>query len=115
MSLMFMLFALLGAVVVLGGGFYGLRLVVGRMEARGAVVEPEPPRSAPRRDVGGYVPAPREADELPAELRSRVHNLIALGCIDEAVRAVREHLDGDEGRARGIVRRLGGGRAALEP
>ena len=110
-----MLFALLGSVVVLGGGFYALRRVVDRMVARVAVAEPEPPRPAPRRHVGGYVPAPRDPDELSAELRSRVHNLVALGRVDEAVRVVAEHLDGDEGRARGVVRRLGGGRAALEP
>ena len=120
MSLLFMLFALMGAVVVLGGGTYALRRVIAHMEARVAMAEPEPPpRPAPEpmpgSHVGGYVPAPREPDDIPYELRSRVRNLVALGRRDEAVRMVRERLGADERRARGVVRRLeGGGRPALE-
>ncbi|WP_017588263.1 hypothetical protein [Nocardiopsis ganjiahuensis] len=121
MSLLFMLFALMGAVVVLGVGSYALRRVLAHMEARVAVAEPEPP---PRADpgvnadghVGGYVPAQRHPDELPAELLARVRNLVALGRTDEAVRVVRARLGGDEVRARGVVRRVGEeGRPALEP
>lgn len=117
MSLLFMLFALMGAVIVLGGGSYALRRVLAHMEARVAVAEPEPP---PRTDlghhVGGYVPVQRDPDELPAEMLSRVRNLIVLGRTDEAVRLVRTRLGGDEGRARRVVRRLGEeGRPALEP
>lgn len=121
MSLMFMLFALMGAVVVLGGGSYALRRVLAHLEARVAMAEPEPPpRGGPGTHagghVGGYVPAQRDPDELPAELRARVRNLVALGRTDEAVRVVRASLGGDERRARGVVRRLGGEeRPALEP
>lgn len=112
-----MLFALMGAVVVLGGGSYALRRVLAYMEARVAVAEPEPPpKFDPGPHVGGYVPAQRDPDELPAELRARVRDLVALGRADEAVRVVRNRLGGDEDRARGVVRRLGGeGRPALEP
>ncbi len=121
MSLMFMLFALMGAVIVLGSGSFALRRVLAHMEARAAVAEPEPPPGADPGatadgHVGGYVPAQRDADELPAELLARVRNLVALGRTDEAVRVVRSRLGGDEGRARGVVRRLGEeGRPALEP
>ncbi|MGW5876271.1 hypothetical protein ACWFMI_06930 [Nocardiopsis terrae] len=117
MSLMFMLFALMGAVIVLGGGSYALRRVLAHMEERVPVAEPEPPpEPVSDSQVGGYVPAPRDSDELPEELRTRVRNLLALGREDEAVRLIRTRLDGDEGRARRAVRRLGGGgRPALEP
>ena len=112
-----MLFALMGAVVVLGGGSYALRRVLAHMEARVAVAEPEPPpRDEPDPHVGGYVPARRDSDELPDDLRARVRNLVALGRTDEAVRVVRTRLGGDEARARGIVRRAGDGeRPALGP
>ncbi|MFB8762904.1 hypothetical protein [Nocardiopsis alba] len=116
MSLMFMLFALMGAVVVLAGGSYVLREVLARMEPRSAVAEPEPPPAeVPRPHVGGYVPVDREVDELPSGLRERARNLVALDRADEAVRLLRPHLDGDEERARRALRRLDGdGRPALE-
>ncbi|MFE9244205.1 hypothetical protein [Nocardiopsis sp. NPDC006938] len=142
MSLMFMLFALLGAVVVLGGGSYALRGVLAHMEARAEVPEPKPPpRAVPDPHVGGYVPvrggadarpAPSAgapdtgpddrpgngppSDALPGDLRARVRDLVALDRTDDAVRMVRERLGGDERRARGLVRGLGGEeRPALEP
>ncbi|GAA1104950.1 hypothetical protein [Nocardiopsis metallicus] len=117
MSLLFMLFALMGAVIVLGGGSYALRRVLAHMEARVAVAEPEPPpRAEHGNHVGGYVPIQRDPDELPAEVLSRARNLVALGRADEAVRLVRTRLGGDENRARLVVRRLGEeGRPALEP
>ncbi|MBR8745035.1 hypothetical protein [Nocardiopsis sp. MG754419] len=117
MSLMLMMVALLSAVVFLGGGSYVLRGVLARMESRHAWAEPEPPpRAGPREDVGGYVPAQRDPDELPADLRARAGNLVALGRTDEAVHLVTPHLGGDEARARRAVGRLrAGGRPALEP
>ena len=117
MSLMFMLFALLGAVVVLGVGSYVLRGVLARMETRHALPEPEPPpRAGPRDVVGGYVPARRDPDELPAGLRARARNLMVLGRTDEALDLVASHLDGDHARARRVLRYLrGDGRPALEP
>ncbi|MFE1167813.1 hypothetical protein [Nocardiopsis sp. NPDC058789] len=116
MSLMFMLFALLGAVVVLGGGSYALRSVLAHMEARVALAEPEPPpRPEPDPHVGGYVPVQGDPGALPAELRDRVRNLIALGRTEDAVRVVRARLGGDEAGALRVVRRLGGEeRPALE-
>ncbi len=118
MSLMFMLFALMGAVVVVGGGSYALRRVLAHMDARLETAEPEPPPSVEPdpQHVGGYVPVQGDPGDLPAELRARVRNLIALGRTDDAVRVVRTRLGGDEAGARGVVRRLGGEeRPALEP
>ena len=115
MSLMFMLFALVGAVVVLGVGSYVLRGVLARMETRHPEPEP-PPRAGPKEVVGGYVPAQRDPDELPAGLRARVRNLMLLGNAEEALDLVASHLGGDQARARRVLRRLDGdGRPALEP
>lgn len=116
MSLMFMLFALVGAVVVLGVGSYVLRGVLSRMETHHALPEPEPPpRAGPKEVVGGYVPAQRDPEELPADLRARVRNLMVLGHTDEALGLVASHLGGDRARARLVLRRLDGdGRRALE-
>ncbi|CAL9462803.1 hypothetical protein SUDANB121_02686 [Nocardiopsis dassonvillei] len=109
MSLLFMLLALVGAVVVLAGGSYALRRVIGAVAARLEADEaPAPVEPAPDPQVGGYVPAPRAPGELPARLRARAANLVALGRTEEAVRLVRDRLDGDEEQARGIVAELGG-------
>ena len=106
MSLLFMLVALLGAVLVLAGGTYALRRMLER---------PKPPSraeggtSAPSiSHVGGYVPAPRSPEELPSSLRTRVRDLAMAGRWEDAVQLVRERVDGDEGRARRIVADLCG-------
>ncbi|MFJ9557388.1 hypothetical protein ACIRPH_26565 [Nocardiopsis sp. NPDC101807] len=119
MSLMFMLFALLGSIVVLAAGSLALRRVVAYLNDRLVVAEEPAPRVEPERHVGGYVPVPRGSEDLPPSLRARVHDLVALGRGEEAVRAVRERLGADEARARRIVAGLegdgtGSGRA-LEP
>ncbi|MFL1377233.1 MULTISPECIES: hypothetical protein [unclassified Nocardiopsis] len=119
MSLLFMLVALVGAVLVLAGGSYALRRVIAAVAARLEADEapPAPVGPGPAAQVGGYVPAPRVPGELPPQLRARVANLVALGRSDEAVRLVRDRLDGDEDQARGIVAALGGdgdGTPALE-
>lgn len=106
MSLLFMLVALLGAVLVLAGGSYTLRRVLDRPKSSpgaggGATI-------TPLTHVGGYVPAPRAPEELPSSLRTRVRDLVALGRREEAVRLVRERVDGDDERARRIVADLGG-------
>lgn len=115
MSLLFMLLALVGAVLVLAGGSYALRRVIAavtpRPEADGAPVPVEP---GPDAQVGGYVPAPRVPGELPPRLRARAIDLVALGRSEEAVRLVRDRLDGDEEQARGIVAALGDGPPAPE-
>ncbi|WP_306367276.1 hypothetical protein [Nocardiopsis sp. CC223A] len=109
MSLFFMLVALVGAVLVLAGGSYALRRVISAVTARLAADEaPAPVDPGPEAQIGGYVPAPRVPGELPPQLRARVADLVALGRSEEAVRLVRDRLDGDEGRARGIVAALGG-------
>ena len=120
MSLMFMLFALLGAIIVLAGGSYALRRVMSYLNDR-LVVEEPPARSPlvePDQHVGGYVPAPRPREELPPSLRTRVHELVVLGRAEEAVRMVRERLGADDVRARRIVAEFGddgaGPRPALE-
>ncbi|WP_159944093.1 MULTISPECIES: hypothetical protein [unclassified Nocardiopsis] len=61
MSLMFMLFALSGALLVLGGGSYALRWILLRTQDR-AVVPERPAEPDPGR--GGYVPA---FEELPGD------------------------------------------------
>lgn len=118
MSLLFMLVALVGAVLVLAGGSYALRRVIAAVAARLEADEaPAPVDPGPPAQVGGYVPAPRVPGELPPQLRARVADLVALGRSEEAVRLVRDRLDGDEDRARGIVAALGGdgdGTPALE-
>lgn len=112
-----MMLALLGAIVVLGGGSYALRLVLARGEGahrspgagRPASAEhfgSHPPVAA-ESQVGGYVPAPRAGQELPAALRRRALALISDGRREEAVRVVRDRLRSDDARARRIVAGLG--------
>lgn len=111
MSMMFMLFALLGALLVLGGGSYALHQLLAFQERRPTTAEEPPvpePSAEPVPHVGGYVPVLRDPDGLPPALRARVQDLVALGRTEEAVRMVREDVDGDEGRARRIVSGLGG-------
>ncbi|MDT0327161.1 hypothetical protein [Nocardiopsis lambiniae] len=110
MSLLFMLSALVGTVLVLAGGSYALRWIIASITERLTPAEApsESVDPVPEAQVGGYVPAPRPPGELPSELRARVRNLVALGRAEEAVRLVRDRVDGDEERARGIVARLGG-------
>ncbi|WP_433698704.1 hypothetical protein [Nocardiopsis sp. CA-288880] len=119
MSLMFMLFALLGSIVVLAAGSLALRRVVAYLNDRLVVGEETALQAEPEQHVGGYVPAPRGQEDLPHSLRARVHDLVALGRDEEAVRVVRERLGADEVRARRIVAGLGGdgtgSRRALEP
>lgn len=120
MSLMFMLFALLGAIVVLAGGSYTLRRVVSYLDSRLVVEEPTPTGDPEaEQHVGGYVPAPRPESELSPPLLSRAHDLLARGKHEEAVRMVRDHLGMDEVRARRVVAALAddgtGDRRALEP
>ncbi|MBE2997865.1 hypothetical protein IDM40_03940 [Nocardiopsis sp. HNM0947] len=113
MSLMLMMIALLGAVVVLGGGSYALRRVVARLEQG-----PRPPRTAGRpaeAQVGGYVPAARSHDQLPDTVRHRALALIADGRREEAVRMVADRLRADHARARRIVADLGEPGAAGDP
>lgn len=116
MSLMFMMVALLGAIVVLGGGSYALRLVMARVE-QGS----RPPAggrrlaAAPEAQVGGYVPAPSSEGQLPASVRHRVLALVADGRREEAVRMVAGRLRADHARARRIVADLGGPDAAGDP
>ncbi len=113
-----MLFALSGALLVLGGGSYTLRRILARMDGAAAAVEspvPEPPMEPePESQVGGYVPASQEPDGLPPSLCARVRDLVALGRGEEAVRMVRERVDVDEVRARRIVAGLGGDGRILE-
>ncbi len=109
MSLLFMLLALVGAVFVLATGSYALRRVIAAVASRLEADEaPAPAAPVPDTQVGGYVPAPRVPGDLPAPLRARVADLVARGRSEEAVRLVRDRLDGDEDRARGIVAALGG-------
>ncbi|WP_026118417.1 hypothetical protein [Nocardiopsis salina] len=113
MSLMLMMFALLGAVVVLGGGSYALRRVVARIEQG-----PRPPGSAgPPGDaqVGGYVPATSSPEQLSDTVRRRVLALVADGRREEAVRMVAERLRADHARARRIVADLVGPGATGDP
>ncbi|MFD6949719.1 MULTISPECIES: hypothetical protein [unclassified Nocardiopsis] len=117
MSLMFMLFALSGALLVLGGGSYVLRWVLTRADGPATATEspvPEPPVE-PVPQVGGYVPALREPGGLPPSLCARVRELVALGRGEEAVRTVRGRIDVDEARARGIVAGIGEDDGVLEP
>src|SRR5690625_4019791 len=106
MSLLFMLVALLGAVLVLSGGTYALRRMLER---------PKPPSRAEGgtslpsiSHVGGYVPAPRSPEELPSSLRKRVRDLVMAGRWEYSVQLVRERVAGDEVRARRIVADLCG-------
>jgi len=110
MSLMFMLFALLGAIIVIAGGSYALRRVMSYLNDRLVVGEPpvRSPGVGPEQHVGGYVPAPPAQDGLPPSLRTHVRDLVVLGRAEEAVRMVRERLGADEERARRIVAELGG-------
>lgn len=106
MSLLFMLVALLGAILVLAGGSYTLRRVLDRPKpSPGAVGGATLTQIS---HVGGYVPAPRVPEELSSSLRTRVRELVALGRREEAVRLVGDCVDGDEGRARRIVAELCG-------
>lgn len=117
MSLMFMLFALSGAVLVLGGGSYALRrLLAGDGEEVAVAHGPGPPpqrESVPQ--VGGYVPAPRESEGLPPALCAGVRELVAVGRTAEAVGMVREYAHVDEDRARRIVAGLGSDGDPMEP
>jgi hypothetical protein len=115
MSLLFMLLALVGALLVLGGGSYAVRFIVARLGDRDTAVGegPGPPEAGPAAGnlapVGGYAPVPwpraegPRPDDLPPPVRARVANLVALGRTEEAVRLVRERVGADEGRARRIV------------
>ncbi|KOX16427.1 hypothetical protein [Nocardiopsis sp. NRRL B-16309] len=114
MSLLFMLLALVGCLLVLGGGSYALRRVIAYLGSRpDAVGEDSGPPSAvsaaDREHVGGYVFAPRpdgegrEPEDVASSVRARAANLVALGRIEEAVRVVRERAGADEERARRIV------------
>ncbi|WP_304453215.1 hypothetical protein [Nocardiopsis sp. YSL2] len=128
MSLLFMLLALVGCLLVLGGGSYVLRRVVAYLGSRSEAVAEGPGPSAAvsgadLAQVGGYVPAPRpddeggEPEELPSPVRARAANLVALGRTEEAVRLVRD-AGADERRARRIVgalERSAGPGPALEP
>nr|WP_285731853.1 hypothetical protein [Nocardiopsis sp. ATB16-24] len=109
MSLMFMLFALSGAVLVLGGGSYALRRLLAGDGERVPVAEgPGPvPQVESVAQVGGYVPAPREPGGLPPALCAGVRELVAVGRTAEAVGMVREYAHVDEDRARRIVEGLG--------
>ena len=129
MSLLFMLLALVGCLVVIGGGSLVLRRVIAHLGSRSDAVGEGHGSSAavPAPDgaqVGGYVPAPwpdgegREPEELPSSVRTRAANLVALGRTEEAVRLVRERSGADEERARRIVgalERSAGPGPALEP
>ncbi|MEV2275760.1 hypothetical protein AB0I72_09250 [Nocardiopsis sp. NPDC049922] len=120
MSLVFMVLLLVGAVLVLGGGSYAVRRVIAALEERLAAARaPDTgPPAAPEPQVGGYVPGPRRPEDLSAELRARVRDLVSLGRTEEAVRVVGERAEVDEDRARGIVAELGDGAGpgtALEP
>lgn len=128
MSLLFMLLALVGCLLVLGGGSYVLRRVIAHLGSRSGAVEedsgPSAVSAADRAQVGGYVPAPRpeaegrEPGELPPWVRARAANLVALGRTEEAVRLVRERAGADEARARRIVgalERSADSGPALEP
>lgn len=105
-----MLVALLGSILVLGAGSYALRFLISHLETRFAAPQAPAGHSPVENEgpVGGYVPAPRVPGELTRDIRARVRNLVALGRTEEAVRLVREHVDGDEARARRIVAELGG-------
>ncbi|MFE3458459.1 hypothetical protein ACFXKD_13035 [Nocardiopsis aegyptia] len=118
MSLLFMLLALVGCLLVLGGGSYALRRVIAYLGSRPDAVgedsgSPAAVAAADREQVGGYVPAPRaeiegaEHGELAPSVRTRAANLVALGRTEEAVRLVRERAGADEERARRIVGALG--------
>lgn len=116
MSLMFMMIALLGAVVVLGGGSYALRLVVARVEQRNRPsAGGRDLTAAPEGQVGGYVPAPPSEERLPASVRHRALALVADGRREEAVRMVADRLRADHARARRIVADLGDPDATGDP
>ncbi|RKS07363.1 hypothetical protein DFP74_3031 [Nocardiopsis sp. Huas11] len=123
-----MLFALVGCLLVLGGGSYALRRVIARLgpgpdaAAQSGGAAEVPPQA--RAEVGGYVPAPwpdgeaGEPDDLSSSVRSRAANLVALGRTEEAVRLLREREGTDEERARlivGALERSDGPGPALEP
>ncbi|NYH53224.1 hypothetical protein HNR06_002813 [Nocardiopsis arvandica] len=113
--MMFMLFALSGALLVLGGGSYALRWILARRNGTAAADLPVPePQVEPEPQVGGYVPAPRESDGLPPATCARVRDLVALDRGEEAVRMVRDRVGVDETRARRIVAGLGGDGRILE-
>src|SRR5690625_2585462 len=82
MSLLFMLVALLGAVLVLAGGSYALRRVLDRPKRSPEVGGGATITSLSH--VGGYVPAPRVPEELSSSLCTRVRDLVALGRREEA-------------------------------
>ncbi|WP_116245499.1 hypothetical protein [Nocardiopsis sp. FIRDI 009] len=111
MSLLFMVLLLVGVVLVLGGGSYAVRRIIASLEERLAAgrVPDIDPSERPEPQVGGYVPGPRNPEDLPPSLRARVRNLVSLDRTEEAVRIVSERVDVDEERARGIVADLGGG------
>lgn len=113
MSLMLMMIALLGAVVVLGGGSYALRRVVARIEEGRR--PPRPPGPLSEAQVGGYVPAAHSHGQLPDTVRHRVLALVADGRREEAVRMVADRLRADHARARRIVAELGEPGAAGDP
>ncbi|WP_036553587.1 hypothetical protein [Nocardiopsis sp. CNT312] len=121
MSLVFMVFLLVAAVLAIGGGSYAVRRVVASLEERLGPEPAAPPADVadtPPREVGGYVAAQSRAEELPPSLRTRVRALLALGRTEEAVRLVGEYTADDEETARGIVADLDTGRGPgriLEP
>ncbi|GHD28104.1 hypothetical protein [Nocardiopsis kunsanensis] len=116
MSLMFMMVVLLGAIAVLGGGSYALRMVVARVEqGRRSPGGGRRPTAAPEGQVGGYVPAAPSEERLPASVRHRALALVADGRREEAVRMVADRLRADHARARRIVADLGDPDVAGDP
>lgn len=111
-----MMVALLGAIVVLGGGSYALRLVVARVEqVRRSPADRRDLTGAPEEQVGGYVPAPPSEERLPASVRHRALALVADGRREDAVRMVADRLRADHARARRIVADLGDPDATGDP